>query len=149
MIEKNYLRGVGLILLCRNGSHILTIKELCSKPYIAKFAGMLSFPLETVRDSESAPRALRRLLREEIGVHPDQIMTPEQCGVFRHNFGTLGVNYTIYMSQCRRRITVAPQDDDIAFHSWLSPQDLLAYTPVRVEVRAFLEVCLENGRACP
>jgi len=143
------IRGVGLILLCRHGSHILTIEELRSKPHIAKRAGMLSFPLETVRDSESAPRALRRLLHEEIGVHPDQITTPEQCGVFWHDFGTVGVNYTIYMSQCQRRITVAPQDNDIAFHGWMAPYELLAHTPVRVEVRTFLEACLENGRTCP
>ncbi len=143
------VRAVGLILLCRHGSHILTIEERKDKPAIEKKAGMVSFPLETLEDGESYDDALRRLLKEEIGIAYNNITLPGQCGVFSRQFESgIIAHYVIYMSQCRGTIRYDPHDDDVVFHGWLRPHDLETYPCIRIEVRHFLDVCMANGRAC-
>lgn len=69
-IMKQYncalLRGVALIVENPEGE-ILVLRELKSKPWLGKWAGMYSIPMETIKTSESDKETLQRLRREELG----------------------------------------------------------------------------------
>ena len=126
---NNEICGVGLILNDGQG-RILVVRELRDKPLILKEAGMLSFPLETVKEGEDPGETVYRLLQEEIGIV--NITPPTFFG------GTYRIVPHAITLACTARIkgkiTGAPSDGtDTEVVGWMTPEELLKH-PCRREV---------------
>lgn len=132
--------GVGLILMARDTSRILVLKELKNKPLIQKEAGMISFPLETIKPNESKEAAVQRLVQEEIGV--DLEINPTFFG------GEMSIVTNAKTSAayafCDKEFTPSPNDPDVEFFGWLLPHKLLGHKlPKRLEVTPIIKQFLD------
>lgn len=119
----NIVRGVGLILFEPTGK-ILLLRELKSKPRNGKYSGMLSVPLETMEERETKESALNRLIYEEIGT---EITTSPVF--FKEFFIELSDNQSvqlfIFKGTVDREFVARPNDTDVEYYGWMSPQDIL------------------------
>lgn len=134
--------GVGVLLFAPSG-RILVMKELVSKPSIGKEAGMISFPLETMRPGESREDTVVRLLFEEIG-RSDLRITPIFFGGEMHIVSN-AVTLACFALLLEGEFEVFPQDNDVIFHEWMYPADLKKYVPIRKEVIPVLEAFKNHG----
>jgi len=113
--------GVGLILTARSTGRMLVLKELKSKPEIEKIAGMVSFPLETMKNGESKEAAISRLVDEEIGS-----AISEKPVFFGGTFSIVqNANTLAAYAFCDEEFTPKPADDDVEFYGWLHPDELI------------------------
>ncbi|MFZ2975648.1 MAG: NUDIX hydrolase [Candidatus Moraniibacteriota bacterium] len=142
MTVKHGAIGVGLLLFL--DGRILTVKELRSKPEIKKEAGMVSFPLETLKDKDANPDGtIKRLLWEELGLLPNQVnfwgISPNKFNLFteRKDITTF---YGVAKFLGNPGHLFIPKDDDIAIAGWKTPWELLSTekSKVRIEVHPIL-----------
>lgn len=133
---KYDLRGVGLLLFSEKG-RILVLKELISKPVIQKRKGMLSFPLETLEDSESPKEGVQRLIHEEIG--NVSILDIKEFGTFEFYHPTCHVTIHAFSGSTNEEFTANPTDSDVTHHDWMSPQILIKESEIRLEVQPIIE----------
>jgi 8-oxo-dGTP pyrophosphatase MutT (NUDIX family) len=140
------LLGVGLILIAEETGRILVLKELKSKPIIQKQAGMLSFPLETVKKGEGKYDAVKRLLLEEVGVDISIIsLGPIFFGGTMEIFTQIAYTIQAY-ALCKQEFVVTPNDTDIEFYGWMNPKDLLKCQFIRAEVPPIINLFLSKKR---
>ena len=140
-IENITLEGVGLLLLSNKG-RLLILEELEAKPLIQKEAGMLTFPLETVKTGESHERSLRRLLVEEVGIIETEDFT--QLGWFEFKHPQCEVKILTYVAQVESEFIARPSDSDVAHKGWMSPTQLLDHHHKRLEVNPIIAAYLEG-----
>ncbi len=140
------VRGIGLILVAKNTGRVYTVRELEAKPIIHKEAGMISFPLETIKPPETCRETIRRLVEEEIsGCSHESIanlsISPEFVMIVP------GVHAHIAWGYCEKEFCAKPQDDDVAYHGWCTISELLSEKSfVRVETRPLLGIYLNVCR---
>ncbi len=144
---KIVVKAVGLLLFDGLG-RILLLEELVDKLHYSKSAGMVSFPIETIKTDESKEEALERLIFEEIGV----TITPTP-----DFFGTLDVKVnekysgliSTYVGTCNESFESVPNDTDVKHFGWMFPINVLRRPPKekRVEVDQILTEYLKalNG----
>jgi hypothetical protein len=88
-VTSRVIRGVALVIT-NPGGEVMTIRENETKPYLGKYAGMHSIPMETKRASEPDSQALARLVTEELPGFSDRIQIIEKRrGVYRIVSGVL------------------------------------------------------------
>jgi hypothetical protein len=130
--------GVGLLLFDSDG-RILLLEELESKLHYCKVAGMLSIPIETIKERETCNLAIERLIVEEVGVP-----IAEAPSFFKEFMIKLNDRFTerlfVFMGVCEKSFVARPNDTDIAYYGWFLPQNILDFPPgkVRVEVEPVL-----------
>jgi len=137
--------GVGLILIAETTGRLLILRELKSKPEIEKEAGMISFPLETVKNGEAKETALQRLIFEEIGIDL-QINPTFFGGIFSivQNAQTVAA-----YAFCEKEFKPHPTDNDIEYFGWLLPQELMHHdVPIRKEVLPIIQHLVSMGFPC-
>ena len=143
---ENIKTGVGLILIAKETGRILVMKELRDKPEIEKKAGMVSFPLETMKNGEQKEETVQRLIEEEIGVSIN-------CNVCLTFFGDTflivkNAKTLAAFAYCEKEFVPNPEDDDIEFFGWLHPKELLhPQIFVRKEVRQIISLFLSLSKA--
>lgn len=118
--------AVALLVFSRTG-RMLVLKELKSKPEYGKWAGMLTFPIETIHDRELKMEALDRLAREEIGIDLTslRLVTFFEERIFEFLSGRRGRIF-IYVAQSFEEFIAIPGDyDDVEFFGWKHPEELL------------------------
>jgi len=77
-----HIRGVALLVVNPAGE-ILVLQEFFCKPYLGKYAGMWSIPMETCEPGENYPSTLKRLHEEELGGLPSIHMSARYIGAYR------------------------------------------------------------------
>lgn len=112
--------GVALILFRDVGrEEIFFLREKKSKPEIAKVAGQLSIPMETVEMAESPDSAMQRLLAEEVGV---PTTPPHHIGCARRVCGpgaTVVCDIHVYVATAVIGPWRVPTDpDDVEIVGW-------------------------------
>ncbi|MDZ4385279.1 MAG: NUDIX hydrolase, partial [Candidatus Moranbacteria bacterium] len=116
-----------------------------NKPQYHKYAGMLSFPIETFDGNKDSnlTDTLVRLSREELGIsNADEMRIlgiiptvfnpiPERRDIhIRYSLGAfLGDPHRIFV----------PEDKDVEIVGWMKPEKLHASHPIRIEVKPILE----------
>lgn len=134
--------GIGLLLF--SNGRIMTVRELKSKPHYHKFAGMLSFPVETFdRNLDGDFRdTLLRLSKEELGMCQDEIsilgIIPEALNPIPGR-KDIDIYYGLAAFLGNPNKNFTPKDSDIQIIGWSKPETLYASNPVRVEVRPILD----------
>ena len=147
----NNIVGVGFLLFIPGNEclKIFTVRELQSKPALSKMAGMLSFPLETFSsDDVDYMGTIRRLLKEEVGVFPEQVKI---CGISPRELYLIPgrsdivtcYGFGIFLGDPNQ--IFQPGDNDVAFAGWMSPLALLRHNYVRIEVRPVLFNFFRSG----
>ena len=140
-MKNHTITGVGLLLF--SGGRLMTVRELTSKPEIHKLAGMISFPLETFKQTDENPRGtIKRLLKEELGItNPDHVgvwgIAPKIFKLIpkRDDIQTFyGVANFLGDPETRFQ----PEDDDIEISGWKTPAQLLNMELIRIEVAPIL-----------
>lgn len=128
--------GVGLLLF--SNRKILTVRELKSKPHYHKFAGMMSFPLETYETEDKTPRGtIDRLLKEELGIPKEEAVITE---IIQRQFFLIPgkedvvtiYGFGFFLGDPKRRFQ--PMDNDIEVIGWKTPEELMSSSPIRIEV---------------
>jgi len=141
--------GVGFLMFTfERVPRLFVVKELNDKPAISKQSGMLSFPLETMReiDGGAVENTIWRLIREEIGVHESfvKILGVEQCR-FKLIPGRDDVvtvyGYGLFLGNPEHEFY--PSDTDIVFAGWHTPEEML-HSFTRVETAPILNHFQEN-----
>lgn len=143
-MEGKDIVGVGFLLFLPGAPlRLFTVRELEGKPEICKERGMLSFPLETVKEDDASPLAtIKRLIEEEIGVDPSQVRI---CGVEEGRFhlipGRIDITtmYGFGIFDGDPCSGFHPKDSDIVFADWLTLRELARGLNNRVEVAPILE----------
>lgn len=141
--------GIALLLFSNgNGApRLFTVEELKDKPKYSKFKGMISFPLETFEEDDLIPEnTIKRLLQEEVGISFDDLSC---CIIAQEVFHPIPgredidilYGYGIFKGNPENIFT--PEDDDIKFAGWKTPDELLQQY-VRVEVRPIIEHFQKN-----
>ncbi len=133
---RRIIQGVGLLLIEPNGK-LLVLKELQNKPHIRKEAGMLSFPLETIKEGELFEDTLLRLVTEEIGI-PIELKEVQKIGTFDFKHDTCEARVYMFIAHVNKAFVAKPTDTDIDFHGWMDPNELLNIKHKRVEVQPIL-----------
>lgn len=116
--------GVGFLMLTlERVPRLFVVKELNDKPAISKVSGMLSFPLETMREIDGGvvENTIWRLIDEEIGT--DQALV-QILGVERERFKLIPdrddvetvYGYGLFLGNPEHKFS--PSDTDIAFAGW-------------------------------
>ncbi|MEN8252316.1 MAG: NUDIX domain-containing protein [Patescibacteria group bacterium] len=131
--------GVGLIVIANKTNRILTVRELFAKPIIMKEAGMVSFPIETVKKGEEFADTITRLMEEEMG-----IIMKEKFKFFCEPFMLIPNTQTLaaYM-RVEDEFDIYPDDHRVEYSGWYSTEDLMSdefFT--RVETRPILKKLL-------
>jgi hypothetical protein len=139
--------GVGLLLFLKG--KLLVIRELRSKPQYSKYAGMLSFPLETFEKSDITFRkTLSRLAQEELGIINGEIILrnilPDKFNLLPGK-PDIATYYGVADFAGSSEHIFVPQDDDIEVIGWMNPDELLQQKNIRVEVRPILEHFFSQG----
>lgn len=141
--------GVGFLMFTlKQIPRLFVVRELNDKPVISKRSGMLSFPLETMKqvDDGTAENTIRRLIEEEIGV--DQALV-KILGVEQKRFKLIPgrddvetvYGYGLFLGDPEHEFS--PSDTDIVFAGWKTPEELL-YSFTRVETAPILTHFQEN-----
>ena len=125
------LEGVG-ILLISSKSTLYVVEEMESKPFIQKERGMLSFPLETIEEDETPLITLRRLMTDEVGTI--EVDNFEQLQSFEFTHPACRVTIHMYIARVKQEFIAAPADNDVIYHGWMTPTELLGHRHKRVEV---------------
>jgi 8-oxo-dGTP pyrophosphatase MutT (NUDIX family) len=134
------IQGVGLILLTPTGD-MFVIRERNDKPHILKKSGMLSMPLETIEEGETADEAIVRLISEEIGV---VVLTPTLLDTFHFEYPPAHTSeITVYVAYTELKFNATPTSDDVEFYGWIQPESLLEKDHKRLEVQPILETFLK------
>ena len=138
--------GVGLLLFEPTGK-LLVLRELESKPYYNKKAGMLSPPLETIEKGETNRQAVQRLIYEEIGG------SVEEKPCFFESFliklsKEFSVRLHVYRCNTQKEFVAYPNDTDIEYYGWMHPYEILelATQKRRREVEPILLSYLHNHK---
>lgn len=118
--------AVALLIFSSPKGRIFCLEELQSKPQYEKRSGMLSFPIETIKekDGESRDEALERLLREEVGYSlslSDPDFLGEVCMEFSSGEKSKIFCYTVFSPE---EFQGCPSDTDIRFFGWMSFEEL-------------------------
>ncbi|MFC1644657.1 NUDIX hydrolase [Patescibacteria group bacterium] len=131
-MKKNILNGVGLLLVSAAG-RVAIIRELIPKPKIKKEAGMLAFPMETVKKGESDEDALKRLVFEELGLDAESI---SHFCKFKDPYVEHSVSVTMFYALFMEEgePVLCPRDSDIEFEGWMHLNKLLEKNHLRREV---------------
>lgn len=131
--------GVGFLLfsIINGVPRLFVVEELKDKPEIHKKSGMLSFPLETFKESDGGYlQTLHRLFEEEIGITKDQVeirrlipnnfyLIPGRCDIATvYGFG-------LFLGDPKGEFE--PIDNDILFAGWYSCEGLIKHPLIRVE----------------
>ena len=86
------IRGVALVV-ANPDNEVLILQEFESKPYLGKYAGMFSIPMETSKPGEPDHSALARLVTEELpGFTTSLEISEARRGGYRigpHGWGSL------------------------------------------------------------
>lgn len=114
------------LLIFSPRERIFCLEELRDKPQYEKYAGMVSFPIETIEDGEGRESALERLLVEEVGSSLS-FSDPDFLGEVSMEFRT-GEKSRIfcYAVFSREEFQGNPSDTDIRFFGWKSFEELLS-----------------------
>lgn len=136
--------GVGFLLIAefQGAFGIYTIREKRSKPEIFKEAGMISFPLETLEESEHPEEAVMRLYSEEMDVTQEEV---EFCRICDREFHLIPGRpdiITLYGFGFFRGDPFRgfhPKDTDIEFAGWKTLDELMALKHKRIEVAPIVE----------
>lgn len=96
-LEARPVQAVALIIRNSQGL-IYTNEEKETKPEVGKFAGMRSFPMETIEAGESREQTLRRLQNEEVA-HNLMTAPPDLLGVYGIGTAALWCYETSVISQ--------------------------------------------------
>lgn len=114
------------LLIVSPKERIFCLEELRDKPHYEKYAGMISFPIETIEEGENRERALERLLTEEVGSFL-LLSDPDFLGEVDMNFLTGRRSrifcYSVFSPEEFRG---NPSDTDIRFFGWKSFKELLS-----------------------
>ncbi|NCU42386.1 MAG: NUDIX hydrolase [Candidatus Moranbacteria bacterium] len=118
------IEGVALFLMALETGRILVVKELQGKAGI-KEKGMLSIPAETSRPEEGDRDTLERLFHEEIGIDP--LLCEKVALLHWINGRDFRADVSLFVGSVVREFPTSPQDEeDVAFHAWMHPEELLA-----------------------
>lgn len=132
------IRGVALIVTCRSGE-ILVLQEFARKPFLGKYPGMYSIPMETRLPHELDPEALQRLLDEELtGLLVE--VTPHPVGRYRI---APRVWVSLYLGRTGPPYIPQPESLDVDGPQWLMPAAALDLW-LRRGAREMLEDYLAN-----
>jgi ADP-ribose pyrophosphatase YjhB (NUDIX family) len=117
----NDLQGVALLLFEDGDMRtVYMVRERKSKPHIAKHAGMLSVPMETMERGESPQQAVLRLMSEEVGVIPNGI---SYIGTLDFEATETTVAYSLhcYIAVMNSAATLGPHTDteDVERVGWM------------------------------
>ena len=146
MKKKDTLQGVGLILYCSGTGRLWTVKELVAKLAIGKVAGMISFPLETMKPKELPVAALKRLCWEEMGIK-DPNFVFRILGKFHPVPNRRDIGIFIFLASVDEEVDMFPVDTDIEAFGWVTPEHLLdPENLVRGEVRPVLQDLLSKKK---
>lgn len=135
--------AVALLIFSPTG-RIFCLEELRDKPQYEKYAGMISFPIETIEDGESRESALERLLVEEVGIFLS-FSDPDFLGEVGMEFRTGEKSrifcYSVFSPE---EFQGNPSDTDIRFSGWKSFEELLSLDEDfrRREVTSVLQLAL-------
>ncbi len=138
------VRSVGLILFDSVG-RVLLVKELESKIHYGKVAGMITVPIETIKNGENRVQALRRLLKEEIGEQIEGPISFYEEFLIRLNDAFTERLY-VYKSACKNSFIAHPNDTDIEHFGWMLPQEIYKFSPgrIRLEVEPIMSSYLSR-----
>jgi ADP-ribose pyrophosphatase YjhB (NUDIX family) len=135
------LRGVALLLFSNRG-HILTNRELESKPLIRKQSGMIAPPMETLELDEHPNEGVLRLTDEEIGVEfVSAIRELRPFGSFSFEHPECRVLIHAYSAFADYEFISRPTDHDVEHYEWLSRETLLSHPLKRIEVQQIVTGC--------
>lgn len=143
--------GFGLLLfsIIDKTPQLVTVMELQSNPKIAKQAGSISFPLETVdRNLDHCARdTVDRLLVEELGLNPGQVtyeITDAEFNLIPTN-KLITTRYAYGFIHSKEPYHINPQDIDIIFYRWMPMDDLLDHPNTRIETKPILTHFKQSG----
>jgi ADP-ribose pyrophosphatase YjhB (NUDIX family) len=135
------LRGVALLLFSNRG-HILTNRELESKPLIRKRSGMIAPPMETLEPNEHPDAGVIRLTNEEIGAEFSSAISQLQpFGNFSFEHPECRVVIHAYTAVTKHEFVSAPADHDVVYYNWLTREALLSHPQKRIEVHPIVTGC--------
>jgi len=141
--------GVGFLMFTSERvPRLFVVKELNDKPAISKGRGMLSFPLETMKESDGGvvENTIGRLIEEEIGADQSlvKILGVEQCRFKlipgRDDVETV-YGYGLFLGNPEHKFS--PSDTDISFAGWHTPTEVLRRF-TRVETAPILKHFRKN-----
>lgn len=115
---KRRVRAVALIVENLDGA-IMVLQEFETKPYLGKYTGMYSIPMETLQPNEPNNEALQRLIREELSGLAGIVVRPERVGIYRIVPGAWA---SLYLGKFERVVLPETQSSEVGNHSWLDPQ---------------------------
>ena len=134
MSDTEFKLKTNVAAILRNAQgHILICERL-------GMAGAWQFPQGGVDDGETDEQALRRELREEIGVRPEDYTIVESRGPYRYLFGDgrkkrghhgkLQTYFLCDFHAADERIDVATEHPEFQAFRWIAPEDfLLSWLP--------------------
>lgn len=143
--ERISVEGLGLLIFNSKGE-LFVIRELKAKPQYSKKAGMLSFPLETIEpfDNSDFETAIRLIKEEADGRFIDFSKSWE---MEKTNFypipgrKDIAIRYGIVFLREDAPVeaeNIQIKDKEIEFAAWMSIEELLKHSFVRVEVEPIL-----------
>lgn len=118
------VHGVAFLLFEPFG-HLLVLRELINKPHDAERVNTLSFPMETIESGEAPDQTIIRLIHEEIGVaiaRPPIFFKEINVQISDIFF----VTEYLFLGTCDKAFVAQPNDSDVEFFGWLTPEELLA-----------------------
>lgn len=115
---------LGVALIVENPENkIMVLREGNSKPWLGKYAGMYSVPMETKKGvRERDQRALARLVAEEL--HGLEVtIEPEPRGSYRVVWGARA---SLYLGRTLATLPPAPNGSrEVSGHVWVCPEEAL------------------------
>lgn len=102
------------------------LTELHDKPQYEKFAGMKSFPIETMHPEEGQDEAIERLLREEVGGF-SILSRPYRIGEVNMCFSTGETSKVFcFTALSPDEFCGNPADTDICPAGWLTESEIIS-----------------------
>lgn len=124
MAATQLIHGVALIVV-NNKEEILILQEYETKPFLGKYSGMFSIPMETSGPGESDDSTLTRLIQQEIpglNFSLDDALN-SFIGIYRI---VPNVWVTLYAIKTRDLFLPQIKSSEVGNYQWLTPRTALS-----------------------
>lgn len=139
------IEGVGLILFDQDG-RILMFSMHEVKTNHSEVTGVLSVPIETIKDGESIDSALVRLIVDRVGSGRVQV-PPTPYKVFTRKLGdAITEKISLFISKCDLSFDARLSVQDMKFYGWMAPQAIMNLSAERI--RPGIEPIIGSCFAC-
>ncbi len=136
------IRGVALFV--RNSvESVLILREFENKPYIGKYAGMYSIPMETSLPGDPDSLTLRRLVQEELPGLDDQLRI-NSCRIGWYRI-VPKVWVSLYTASMDSSILPVKRTNEVGDHAWIEPNCVLTLW-LRQGAREMIDDALSDAK---